>query len=193
MELRNSPLLAQHAKSPGPAEEVVTERWSRSSHLGPQSDAVSSSPTTVSISTRLFSGNVQSNQAPSVVNGPKNVIGNPSVTISLSALFKAIRNPILPPEDVHEPPHGRDSSNPVSVPAEVELTPSASRTSLLGSPSRPLSRLPALGTGVPLIVGSLPVTLTWILKVFLRTGFMPVLLAIDYLSHPEIRRWSPLS
>ncbi|GMH02239.1 hypothetical protein Nepgr_004078 [Nepenthes gracilis] len=28
VELRNSPLLAQHAKSPGPAEIVATERWS---------------------------------------------------------------------------------------------------------------------------------------------------------------------
>ncbi|GMH29883.1 hypothetical protein Nepgr_031726 [Nepenthes gracilis] len=79
MELRNNPLLAQHANSPGPAEEVATERWSRSSHPGPQSDVISSSPDAISVSTRLFSSNVQSNQAPSLANGPEDGTGNPSI------------------------------------------------------------------------------------------------------------------
>ncbi|GMH16982.1 hypothetical protein Nepgr_018823 [Nepenthes gracilis] len=74
MDLRNSPLLPQHAKSPGPAEDMATDR----SHPGPQSVCVSSSPIVASVLARLSSGNVQSNLATSVTIDPEDGFEKPS-------------------------------------------------------------------------------------------------------------------
>ncbi|GMH13969.1 hypothetical protein Nepgr_015810 [Nepenthes gracilis] len=65
------------------------EQCSRSPHTGPQSDDVSSSPTAVSVSAQLFSSNVQSNQAPSVANGPGDGFGKPSGDVSHLSLSQS--------------------------------------------------------------------------------------------------------